>query len=202
MKPTFKTVLRGVLALGLLAGLTGCIVVKVTINHPHKAKGQSGCCAGTSLVPPKPIEEPTVVSGTLNVPLNWFSTGNGGYNCFPTAQGWDRYYLVVTNFIGTNVTPDQYSFTNIAPKQTNFTVWTCNPHNGASLVTGILTFELLNPSTTRICTTNAGAACPSNGNLSIQTRTMAATKKYRSIVFYKSSTLGTNQTIRVDFSYP
>jgi hypothetical protein len=216
MKPSsLKTVLFAVLATALLAGLTGCLVVRVTVGDAPKV-AEAGKCCGAPSTPPKDPDErddgviipnpqrrgPTVVSGALSVPLSWFTPGDGGYEHFPASQGWDRYYVIITNFLGTSVVPDKYSFTNIVPKQPTFTVTTCNPHNGTSLVTGILTFQTSDPTATVIARTNAGLACPNNNNLSIITRTMLPTKKYRAIVFYKSSTLGTNQTVRADFSYP
>jgi hypothetical protein len=224
MNPSFKTVLGGILATGLLAGLTGCLAVKVTVRDPHKSAAHRECCGAPSTPPetspegrvdepdpdlrggviiPNPQgRSPSVVAGNLNVPLNWFTPGDGGNAKFPASQGWDRYYVIITNFIGTSVVPDKYSFTNIVPKQTNFTVTTCNPHNGSSLVTGILTFRTDNPTATELAVTNAGLACPNNQNLSTITRTMLYNKKYRAIVFYKSSTLGTNQHVRADFTYP
>ena len=215
MKPSFKTLLRGVLAAGIVSVLAGCLVVKVTVNDPHQPKVKDGGTPadGQYHEPcpscPEPplraehLEPPAVVTGSLAVPINLAQNNTGAYNCFPSSQGWDRYYLIITNFNGKSVTPNAFSFTNKVPKQTTFTVKTCNPHNGA-METGILTFDMFAPgnSSLWVCRTNAGGACLDNGNLSILTRTMSNTRSYRAIVFYKSGTLGTNETVKVEFSYP
>jgi hypothetical protein len=140
-----------------------------------------------------------VIAGSINVPIGLLQTGNNSQGCFQNPP-WDRFYIVVTNFPGPNTTPDAFSFTNV-DNSSLVTVKTCNPANGTTLETGIVIFQQFNTNEKQ-CVTNS-LSCLDNPNLTINQFLMTnVTKKYRAVVHYKSSTLGSLTAIQVDYSYP
>lgn len=173
MNLSSKNFVRGALRAGLIAGLTGCIVFKIN-------------AAGNS--------------GSLIVPVSSFYNGNGGQACFPTAQGWDRYYPLPRYFLGPGVTPDSMSYTNIN-QLSSVTVTTCVETNGTTLETGIVIYEQFNPNTDKKCATNS-TACLVSTKLTVNQRSIANNKKYRATVFYKSGTLPPLTSVKINWSYP
>lgn len=215
MNSTSKRLLRCALLTGLIAGLTGCIVIKLKVNCPQPVAGTEKTCAGGGKAPlPEPIPEdpwpapdgcaevfgPAGNSGFLNIYYNSFYNGNGGQACFPTGDGWDRYFPLPRYFLGPGVTPNAQSYTNV-DALFNVTVRTCAPTNGTSLQTGIVIYEEFHPSTDKKCKTTS-PACLASGNLTINSRPIEGGKRYRATVFYKSSTLGSLTNVQVLWSYP
>jgi hypothetical protein len=137
------------------------------------------------------------------VPVGSFFNGNGSQSCFPSAQGWDKYFPLPRYILGPGVTPDAQSYTNVDQLLTG-TIKTCDPANLTnltSLQTGIVIYEVGHPNTDKQCATNS-PSCLASSNLTIDLRTLESGKKYRATVFYKSTTLGQLTNVYVLWSYP
>ena len=178
-------VIKCAIAVGLVAGFTGCQCCK-----PKKERANNDGVIE--------IVGPGGTSGTLIIAANIFQS-SGGTQCFPTSQGWDKYYPLPKFFLGPNTTPDANSYTN-ANNTPSVTVQTCDPSNGTTLQTGILIQAAFNP-IDKVCVTNSPACIPSP-KLTIATRSLANNTKYKATVFYKSSTLGSLTNVTVNWSYP
>jgi len=177
---------------GILAGLTGCLyITNNTYLQPKPDESR-----------PRDIPDgpPSGNSGPLPVPIGLFGSGNNGATCFPTSDGWDKFYSVPFFFVGPGVTPDSNCYTN-SQQASQVTVFTCGDTNGTTLETGILIVEQFHPSTDKVCATNT-PACPTSPRLTINQRAIATGKKYRATVFYKSRTLGSITNVTVFWTYP
>lgn len=154
-------------------------------------------------VPPPPTEPPAGSSGTLGVKVTSFLSGNGGQDCFPTSQGWDRYYstgLFLGPFVSPLPNPNPFPNTgNVA----SVTIDTLHSSNGTALATGIVINRDLAPQDKK-CATNVGSIIyPPNPNLSKLTFAPTQTnKKYRVTIFYKSSTAGGLTNVFSNWAYP
>jgi hypothetical protein len=203
MNSPSKQLIRWALVASVIAFIAGCIQIQVSVNDRKHPPGSDG---GKNPEPspngddgPVVNGPPTGNAGGLYVPTSSFQSGNNGQTCFPASKGWDKFYIVVTNFLGSNTPPDAMSFTNIGnlPK---VRVTTCNPTNGTTLETGVVIFELFHPDTDKKCVTNS-PSCLDSSKLTINARNMASGKKYRAVVHYKSSTLGSLTNVVVQFNY-
>jgi len=183
------------------AGLTGC---KTTSKHhdvcylpfpwdpcetPPDEKGRI-------------IIRPDGNMGTLNAPVTAFSSGSSDGNCFPTTQGWNKYY-VTFYFLGPNVSPLPNPNNYPNPDNTNsITIDTMAAENGSSLDTGLLIVDNLNPNS-KVCDDDASPTYTPNPKLSKVTFTPTGTnRKYRLGIFYKSSTATGITNIVIHWSYP
>jgi hypothetical protein len=150
----------------------------------------------------KIIIRPDATTGTLNVPVTSFSSGSSDANCFPTTQGWNKYY-VTFYLLGPNVSP--LPSPNNYPNPNNLnsvTLDTMAPGNGATLDTGLLIVDNLNPNS-KVCDDDASPTYTPNPKLSKVTFTPTGTNhKYRAGIFYKSGTATGLTNIVVHWSYP
>jgi len=149
---------------------------------------------------PRKPDGPSGTSGTLGLQVLSFRTnGTTSINdCFPTSQGWDRYYS--TQYFGGPFTKN-IQFPNIE-NVSSVTVDTIHSSNGTTLATGIVIYKSVAPNI-KVCATNAGTISPNNPNLSKATFAPTQTNTlYRTTIFYKSSTAGGLSNIFFNFSYP
>jgi hypothetical protein len=186
---------------GVIAGLTGCKPAKPQTSgeQPNSGQSTSGQSTAersiaeqrTSTPEVKEVIDPSGNSGSLSIGLNSFLSGSGSAQCFPTSQGWDKYYPMPKFFLGPNVTPAANTYTNEL-NIPNVTVKTCDPTNGTTLQTGILIQDAANPND-KVCVTNS---CEDAGNamLTVNRRSTQSGKKYKATIFYKSSTLDPSRT--------
>jgi len=190
MKPYVKLVLTCAAIAGI-AGLTACICINVKVSNAESAGAEKSAASGKGpiIIPPSPT------SGILIPLVGDFTQGTSG-TCFPKAEGWDRYFIITTNFLGPNTTPGPNCYTN-DQNFTKVTVDTCDAANGTTLETGINIQQV--PGTAK-CRTNT-PACAESSKLTINTRTMTSGAKYRAIIHYKSTTATGLTFIKVNWHY-
>lgn len=211
MKLIPKNVVRGLLLAGLVAGVTGCLVIKVTTD-----KGRTKCCGGAAgggtldntpwpaqdgyseTFKPHPPNNPSGNSGQVIALKKGFYTGSP-HACFTAADGWDKWFPLPRYLIGPVVVPNAVCFTNI-DQLYGVTVSTCIAENGTVLETGIVIYEEFNPNTDKLCVTNSG--CLAASLLTINTRPIEASKRYRATVFCKSAQLNVAGQVKINWSYP
>ncbi len=200
MKSDSNRLIKCALIAGFIGAVAGCIQLSIKINAPEPGTGTiGGRIAPPAVTKTTPIlEVPTSVSGPLPVLVSQLGNGNNGQACFPNPP-WDRYYLVPKYLIGPSNTPDANCYTN-SPQSPLGTIKTCDPANGTNLETGIVIFEATHPYTDQVCAMNSD--CPVSTNLTINQRTLANNKRYRAVILYKSSTLGSLTSITNWWSYP
>jgi len=201
MKKNIAPLIMCAVAIVSVIASAGCMTSKCKIPASARADEHKGRVDPTVTIT-YDSSDPTPSAGTLTIPVSSFTSGNGQQNCFPYANGWNRYY-VTFYFLGPNVSPlpDPNNYPN--PDNVNsVTVHTCDPLNGSTLDTGIVIMEDLDP-TQKVCNNNASPTYAPNPKLS--SATFSPTKnntKYRATVFYKNSTVGSLQNITVRWSYP
>jgi hypothetical protein len=137
-------------------------------------------------------------SGSLSVGVTSFQNGNNNQACFPSSQ-WDKYFVVPNCYLcGASVS--QQCFANTTRANT-CTISTCDPANAnGTLQTGIVIQYEFNPND-KVCSTNSCTGVTPATSLTVCSRTMAPSSRYRATIFYKSSTIGNLQNIIVDWSY-
>ncbi len=214
MNTPSQQVLRCALLATIITGVTGCIVIKISVNSGKPAApyggGREPNGAGHALEQ-RPNDgvrqgfytetfDPIGSGGTIIVLASSFVSGNGNQACFPTSEGWDKYFVLPRYFVGPGVTADSTSYTN-SEQLSSVTVRTCDPTNGSTLETGIVVYEQFNPNTDKKCATNS-PTCLASGKLTIDPRAIANGKKYRATVFYKSGTLSPLTEVKVIWNYP
>lgn len=212
MNSKSKNCIRSAFVVGLIAGVAGCIQLKVTVIPPKPPVIDCGCGGGVSqnprpeVDPPEPgpaglsrvVRDPSGNSGSVNVPIGSLLANTASTGCFQTANNWDRYFPIRNLFCGPSTPPIAFCFTNANNKQ-YLTVQTCNPTNGTTLRTGIVLANDDDPSDKR-CVTNS-ASCIYGTRLTINNRAMANDTYYRATIFFKSSTLGSLTNVVVDWRY-
>jgi len=186
MNSKLSLVVKCAVLAGVAAGFTGC----KCCQHKQGPTGNAGLFE---------VMSTDGNSGTLIIAANIFQGNGGSQLCFPTSQGWDKYYPMPKFFLGPNTTPDANSYTNAA-NIPSVTVQTCDPINGTTLETGIVIQNAFNPND-KVCATNT-AACAASTKLTTDTRSTANNTKYKATIFYKSSTLGSLTNVTVNWSYP
>ena len=235
MNHSSKHLIRGTLLASLFAGLTGCIVIKISVDSPqgrthqrrdHDTKYYDYDGKSKPVTPPpgRPYEyldfenppppehvwgpytrtdDPNIHglpigdSGTLIIPTSSFLSGS--HSCFPSAQGWNKYFIITNYIVGPNTPLVPNCFTN--DTNTTVTVKTCDSANNTSVKTGIVIYNLDNPNGDKKCVTNS-PACLGFTNLTINTRNITNNMYYRAVIYYKSSTLGGLTSVTVKWSYP
>ncbi len=170
MNSKLSLVVKCAVLAGVAAGFTGC----KCCQHKQGPTGNAGLFE---------VMSTDGNSGTLIIAANIFQGNSGSQLCFPTSQGWDKYY----------------SYTNAA-NIPSVTVQTCDPINGTTLETGIVIQNAFNPND-KVCATNTAACTPST-KLTKDTRSTSNNTKYKATIFYKSSTLGGLTNVTVNWSYP
>ena len=186
MKSQLSFVIKCAVLAGVAAGFTGC----KCCQHKQGSTDNAGAIE---------IINPFGNSGTIIIAANIFQGNSGSQQCFPTGQGWDKYYPMPKFFLGPNTTPDANSYTNAA-NIPSVTVQTCDPADGTTLETGIVIQNAFSPND-KVCATNSAACIPST-KLTKDTRSTANSTKYKATIFYKSSTLGSLTNVTVNWSYP
>ncbi len=155
----------------------------------------TGCCTTGKPADGGPERVKTGNSGTLNILPSSFSNGNNGVACFPTTNGWDRYFTTFY-FLGPNaVPPDPNKYPNDG-KYHIVTLSTDVTTNGPNLVAGVVIINNL-ILTNRVCSPTTNGA-PRLGTASM---VMGNTNKYRATIFYKSATLGNLTNIVMTWNY-
>jgi hypothetical protein len=174
-------------------------IYNVTVDNSHGSKSSDNAGA----IPE--TDDPTGNSGTLTVGVGLFGSNSGSESCFPTAQGWDRSFLIPGLFHrfasgaglpGSDTYPNP---SNLATLQID----TCDPSNGTVLQTGIAVLDDFFP-TDKLCATTS--TCGVSSLLTINSRTMnprtsPAMARYKATVFYKNATSGGISTITVHWAY-
>src|SRR5262245_12661400 len=130
MMPAKQIILCGALA-GLLPAFSGCSTnTQTTRSTPlsdtevFPDKGGKIDPNVTAVITAHPgLTAPS--EGTLGIPITSFSSGDNGQTCFPSSQGWNKYY-VTFYFLGPNVNP--------APNPNNYP----NPENVNSITVDTL----------------------------------------------------------------
>ena len=194
--------LKNIAACGVLAA------VVLTANGCKSPAKQAGDNFGkkdptvTIVVNPRAANDPTGTSGTLGIPVTSATSGNGQQNCFPFAQGWNRFY-VTFYFLGPDVNPLPTPNSYPNPDNLNsFTIDTRDAANGTTLNTGIVVINDANP-TQKWCNDDAVPPFSSNPKLSRLTVTPTTPgARYRVTVFYKNSTAAGLTNLVVRWSYP
>jgi hypothetical protein len=139
---------------------------------------------------------PTGNFGTINVnPSTDLISNTSSTGCFPTSGGWDKYYAT-GYFLGPGATANPNNFPNTS--STAVTITTVDAANGMTLDTGILINYEFNPND-KVCNDDVGSG--NNPKLSTATKTLDNNKRYRLTVFFKSSTIGSLTTIKVNWQY-
>jgi hypothetical protein len=194
--------------------ITGC--VKLTVKTQVSGYGPGGAGQGSSpstgsggptsipdttmadmvaQAPPPTPTSPSGNGGTLPIALSSFNNNTTLSGCFPTSQGWDKYYPLPNLLVGPNTAFSSIIFVN-AENLASATVSTLNLGNPAGLETAIAIYPEFAP-WDRSCG-NTPNACES-----LTRMPTVSGVRYKAGVFYKSSTLpaGTT-TINVRWSYP
>jgi hypothetical protein len=140
-------------------------------------------------------------NGSLSVGISSFLNGNNGQSCFPSTQGWDKYFVIPNCYLcGANVS--QQCFANTT-RVNNCIVSTCDQANvvtGAGpLQTGIVIQYEFDPSD-KVCATNS-PTCTASSTLTTCTRAMGPSKRYRATIHYKSGTATGLSSIKVNWNY-
>jgi len=210
MIPAKKIIVLAALA-GLFPALSGCHCTKTQMAQSAK----SGTITDNDVYPYEggkidpyvklvmlPSGGPSPSEGTLGVPITSFSAGNNGQTCFPTDQGWNKYY-VTFYFLGPNVSPPPNPNNYPNPENVNsVTVDTLLSENGSTLDTGIVIMDNLNPAS-KVCNDDAAPVYTPNAKLSKVTFTPTGSgRKYRVGIFYKSNTAGGLSEVKIHWTYP
>ncbi len=190
MSTPMKKITEVLLVVGLFTALTsGC---KCPYKSPQTGGGNTGSGGSATNF---------LVSGnfgSLNPDVTSFINGNNGQGCFPTSDGWDKYYPLPGYFLGPNTTPPTPNPYPNSGNNSFITIDTCAPENGTTLETGVVIMYEFNPAD-KVCASTS--SCVDSSKLTICTRSMATGKRYRAAVFYKSATLGGLQKIKINWSY-
>ena len=155
----------------------------------------------TITVHPRDPMNPSPSFGTLVMPVTSFTSGTSSTGCFPSSQGWNKYY-VTFYFLGPNVSP--LPIPNNYPNPDNLssvTIDTENPTNGTALDTGIIIMDNLNPNS-KVCNDD-DPTYTANPKLSKATFSPTGTnRKYRVGIVYKSSTAAGVTNVLMNWHYP
>ncbi len=132
---------------------------------------------------------------TLPISITGFFNNTSTSGCFPSGQGWNKYYPLPKLLLGPFTSSNSLTYPNIENRN-SVTITTLNIGNPAGLETAIVIYPEFAP-WDRSCG-NTANACESLTRMP----TVQGTR-YKAVIYYKSSTLPAGTTsVLVRWQYP